>query len=304
MSKINITPFLSLLVFLGFSMATHAEVKVFACEPEWAALASELGGEQVSVFSATTGLQDPHQIQARPSLIAQLRSADLLVCTGAELETGWLPLLLQRAANQNVQAGKPGHFMATEFVRLLGIPKKIDRSQGDVHAAGNPHIQTSPANILLVAKAMAARLQTIDPDHTALYTQRFNNFTERWQAAMTKWKALTRELRDMPIAVQHNSWVYLEDWLKLNNLATLEDKPGIPPSSGHLSQVLEKMQNQPAKMLLLASYQSDKAAQWFAQKTNIPVVTLPFTVGGSEQATDLFSLYDTTFTLMLEAYKP
>jgi zinc/manganese transport system substrate-binding protein len=304
MSKKNSIAFMSLLVLLGFSITTRAEVKVFACEPEWAALASELGGEQVSVFSATTGLQDPHQIQARPSLIAQLRSADLLACTGAELETGWLPLLLQRAANNKVQSGKPGHFMASEFVRLLGIPKQIDRSQGDVHAAGNPHIQTSPANILLVAKAMAARLQAIDPDQNAFYAQRLNDFTERWQGAMNKWKALTRELRDMPIAVQHNSWVYLEDWLRLNNLTTLEDKPGIPPSSGHLSQVLEKMQNQPAKMLLLASYQNDKAAQWFSQKTNIPVVTLPFTVGGSEQATDLFSLYDSTFKLMLEAYKP
>ena len=129
----------------------HAALRVFACEPEWGALAQELGGDLVDVSVATTALQDPHQIQAKPSLIARARNADLVVCTGAELEIGWLPVLLQQSGNAKVQPGQPGNFAAADYVRKLEVPTQLDRSQGDVHAAGNPHIQTDPRNIAQVA---------------------------------------------------------------------------------------------------------------------------------------------------------
>ena len=147
----------ALLLAVGAASPAYANLNVFACEPEWAALATELGGDKVSVYSATTGGQDPHQIQARPGLIARARNADISVCTGAELEIGWLPQIILQTSNQKIRPGAPGAFEASRFVNLLEVPARLDRAEGDIHAAGNPHIQTNPANILSVAKPLADR---------------------------------------------------------------------------------------------------------------------------------------------------
>ena len=152
--KIRMKVLTALLLF-GMTLSARATVSVLACEPEWGALTQELGGEKVSIYSATTALQDPHRIQARPSLIARARSADLLVCTGSDLEVGWLPILLRQSGNANIQPGKPGNFEAASYVRKLEIPTRLDRAEGDVHAGGNPHIQTDPRNFLPVADALA-----------------------------------------------------------------------------------------------------------------------------------------------------
>ena len=166
----------------------HAALRVLACEPEWGALVQELGGALVEVSVATTALQDPHQIQAKPSLIAKARNADLLVCTGAELEVGWLPVLLQQSGNAKIQPGQPGNFAAADFVRKLDVPTQVDRSQGDVHAAGNPHIQTDPRNIALVATALTERLQQLDAEQRQrVRRSRETDFQQRWQQAMARW---------------------------------------------------------------------------------------------------------------------
>ena len=151
-----------------------------------------LSGSTVDVSVATTALQDPHQIQAKPSLIARARNADLVVCTGAELEVGWLPILLQQSGNAKVQPGQPGNFAAADFVRKLDVPGQLDRAQGDVHAAGNPHIQTDPRNVALVARALGARLQQVDPANAAVYAQRLADFSQRWQQAV---EGVNREVR-------------------------------------------------------------------------------------------------------------
>src|SRR5207247_1363010 len=162
-------------------------LEVFACEPEWGALATELGGDKADVFVATTARQDPHQIQARPALIARLRSADLVVCTGAELEIGWLPVLLRQAANGRIQPGSPGYFEAAQHVRLLEVPTRLDRAEGDIHPAGNPHIQADPRNIAAVAAALAPRMQQLDPANAGTIAARAQNFAARWNAAMQRW---------------------------------------------------------------------------------------------------------------------
>ncbi|MDQ7048282.1 MAG: zinc ABC transporter substrate-binding protein [Enterobacterales bacterium] len=293
-----------LFVLALIAFPAIASINLFTCEPEWKSLADEIGGDQIHSFSATSGLQDPHHIQARPSLIAQVRKADMFICTGADLEIGWLPLLLRRAGNSQLQKGQKGYFMATRYVRILGKPKMIDRSQGDVHAAGNPHIQTNPKNILPVAKALAKRFIEIDPQNASLYQSRLDDFAIRWKAALKRWKKMTRPLKHLPIVVHHASWIYLEDYLKMQQLATLEDKPGIPPTSGHLVSILKHMKVRPAKVIIHAAYQSGKPAQWLADKTQIPAVKLPFTVGGTEAAKDLFGLYDDTFKRLLETVKP
>jgi len=276
------------------AMPASAVLNVLTCEPEWAALTSELAGELVNVSSATTGAQDPHHVQARPSLLNLARNADLLICTGAELEIGWLPLLQHKTGNPKIQQGSSGYFMASDAVTMLDIPSVLDRSQGDIHAMGNPHIQTDPNNISNVATELNQRLQSIDPENTAIYQQRYENFMQRWKAAIKRWEQQAAGLRGKRIIVHHTSWVYMNDWLGLVQVAALEPKPGIPPTTEHLSELLHKMQQQPADAIIYAAYQSSRSAHWLSEKTGIKAVQLPFTTGGIEGVDTLFDLFDET----------
>lgn len=293
-----------LLAALGaFSLPALASLNILACEPEWGALASELGGDRVTVYNATTAMQDPHHIQARPSLLARARNADLLACTGAELESGWLPILLRQSGNANIQPGKAGYFEAATYVQKLEIPARLDRAEGDVHASGNPHIQTDPRNIALVADALAKRLSQLDPASAGYYQERYKAFAEKWQAAIQRWEKQAAPLKGMPVVVQHKAFPYLSRWLGVREIAALEPKPGVEPSSNHLNEVLAQIARQPVKMVLRAAYQDGRASEWLGERAKIPVVVVPFTVGGSEQAKDLFSLFDNTVQRLLAAVK-
>jgi len=293
----------TLLVTAMAATPVSAALTVLTCEPEWAALTQELAGELADVSSATTGAQDPHHVQARPSLLSKARNADLLFCTGAELEIGWLPLLQHKTGNPKIQDGADGYFMASDEVSMLGIPSVLDRSQGDVHAMGNPHIQTDPNNITDVAVALNARLQLIDPQHAEVYQQRYEDFIQRWKKAIKRWDQQAERLRGKTIVVHHESWVYLEDWLDLKQVATLEPKPGIPPTADHLSKILQKMKQQPADVIIYAAYQPSRSAHWLSEATGIKAVELPFTVGGIEGVDNLFDLYDETIKRLNEAVK-
>jgi len=283
------------------ALPADAALRVFACEPEWGALAQELGGSNVEVSVATSALQDPHQIQAKPSLIARARNADLVVCTGAELEVGWLPLLLQQSGNAKVQPGQPGNFAAADFVRKLDVPSQLDRAQGDVHAAGNPHIQTDPRNMGLVATALGARLQQIDPAHAADYAKALADFAQRWQQASARWAAQAAPLKGTAVVSQHKAFVYLYDWLGLKEVAVLEPKPGVEPTAAHLQEVLATLKGSPARMVLYAAYQDPRPSEWLAKNAGMSVVKIPFTVGGSDGAKDLFGLFDDTVARLLAA---
>ena len=299
----NLIKSITLILFVLVIKPAAASVSVFACEPEWAALAKQLGGDHVSTFSATNAFQDPHHIQARPSLIAKLRRADLLMCTGSELEIGWLPVLMRQAGNDKVQAGQPGNFAASDYVAMLDKPTSVDRSQGDVHPGGNPHIQTDPRNIAKVAKALLATLKQIDSGNSADYDKRYQAFSKQWQTALARWEKEATLLRGVKIVVHHKSWSYLTNWLGMQVVAALEAKPGVPPSAGHLSQVLSRLKTQPAKMVIRAAYQDSRADEWLSSHAGIPAVVLPFTVGGTDQATNLFSLYDDTIDKLLAGVK-
>jgi zinc/manganese transport system substrate-binding protein len=283
------------------AVPAQAALHVFACEPEWGALAQELGGSLVDVSVATSALQDPHQIQAKPSLIARARNADLVVCTGSELEIGWLPVLLQQSGNAKVQAGQPGNFAAADYVRKLDVPTQLDRSQGDVHAGGNPHIQTDPRNIALVAAALGARLQQVDPAHAGEYAKAQAGFAERWQQAIARWTAQAAPLKGAPVVSQHKAFVYLYDWLGLKEVAVLEPKPGVEPTASHLQEVLSTLKGAPARMVLYSAYQDPRASEWLGKNAGIPVVKVPFTVGGTDGAKDLVGLFDDTLARLLAA---
>jgi zinc/manganese transport system substrate-binding protein len=289
------------LVTLALSVAAPAAaaLNIFACEPEWGSLAKELAGDRASVFVATTALQDPHRIEARPSLIARARTADLMVCTGAELEVGWLPLLLSQSGNAKIQLGRPGYFEASDHAALLEVPRVLDRSQGDVHPAGNPHLHLDPRNIAHVAEALSQRLVELDPANGDAYRARSSQFLARWQEAIARWEQQGAALRGLPVVVYHQNLSYFIHWLKLREAGALEPRPGLPPSAGHLGALLARLQKQPAKAVVRAAYNEPRAAEWLAVRAGIPSVVVPFTVGGSERAKDLFGLFDDTLARLL-----
>jgi zinc/manganese transport system substrate-binding protein len=269
-----------------------ATVDIFACLPEWAALATELGGNKVSVYQASNALQDPHHIEARPSLVAHMRSADLAICTGAELEIGWLPVLLQTAGNRKVQPGQPGFIAAAEFVDRLEIPTRLDRADGDVHPAGNPHIQLDPHNIAKVGLVLTQRLAQIDAANAAYYESRSKDFQARWAQAMTRWEKDAAPLKGLRIVPYHKDSVSLIKWLGMVEVMNVEPKPGIPPSAGHLSELVGRLKGGAADVISRSAYQDPKAATSLAAMTSLPTVELPYTVGGTPGAKDLFGLFD------------
>lgn len=296
-----------LLASAAFAMASaspaHGILNVLACEPEWAALVGEVAGNRARTYSATTAMQDPHRIEARPALIAQARRADLLICTGAELEAGWLPLLQRESGNAAIQPGRAGYLEAARFVTLIEKPAQVDRSMGDVHAAGNPHFHLDPRNLLAVADALASRLSEIDPDGVTHYAARNRDFAARLQEAVRRWEAEGAALRGLPVVVHHRSLSYLAAWLGLNVVADLEPKPGIEPSAAYLTEVLGRLRAQPAKMVLRAAYQPGRASEWIARQADLKAVVLPYTVGGSDRSRDLFSLFDETLASLIEGSK-
>jgi zinc/manganese transport system substrate-binding protein len=277
-----------------FAPSVLAALSVFACEPEWASLTETLGGDAVSVYQASTAKQDPHRIEARPSLIAKMRSADLVICTGAELETGWLPVLLQTAGNRKVQPGSPGFIAAADYVDRLEIPTRLDRAEGDIHPGGNPHIQLDPRNIAKVATVVTERLASLDPTHAAMYSSRGQDFQTRWADAITHWQEIAAPLQGMRLVPYHKDTVYLIHWLGMVEVMDIEPKPGIPPSAGYLTELVDRIGHEGADAITRSMYADPKAARWLADHTGKPLVDLPYTVGGTPAAKDLFGLFDDT----------
>ena len=294
---------LSFFALLLLGSNAHAALNVFACEPEWAALTRELAGDKANIYTATGPLQDPHQVQARPSLIARARNAQLLACTGAELEIGWLPVVLRESGNNAIQPGSVGDFEAAKYVTMLEVPTRLDRADGDVHAAGNPHIQTDARNFLPVAAALSKRLTQLDPDHATFYQRQHDAFEKKWQAAIAKWEQQAAPLKGAPIIVQHRGFPYIENWLGLKQVAELEPKPGMEPSAAYLGEVLNGLQQNPARMVIRAAYQDDRSSSWIAERAHIPAVVLPFTVGGTPQSGDLYAMFDDTIQRLLAGLK-
>jgi zinc/manganese transport system substrate-binding protein len=296
-----------LLAFAGLALAAnlpaHAALKVLATTPDWAALVNELGGDKVNVYTATSAFQDVHRVDAKPSLVARARTADLVVATGADLEIGWMPVLLQDSGNTKIQPGSPGYFEAAPLVHLLEVPSAVDRSMGDIHPLGNPHVTLDPRNIAIIAKALAARLAQLDAANAAYYGTRGEDFQKRWAAASAKWDAAAAPLKGVGVVVIHRDQVYLCNWLGLKELAAIEPKPGVPPSAGYLAELVTKLAATPPKMILRSAYNDPKAAEWLAERIHVPVVLLPYTVGGTPEAKDLFGLFEDTINRLLAANK-
>nr|VFJ51331.1 MAG: zinc/manganese transport system substrate-binding protein [Candidatus Kentron sp. FW]VFJ71495.1 MAG: zinc/manganese transport system substrate-binding protein [Candidatus Kentron sp. FW] len=263
-------------------------LEVFACEPEWGALARTLGGEQVNVYTATTNQQDPHYIQARPGLIAKARRADLLVCTGAGLEAGWLSPLLQSSGNARIQVGQPGHFMAADFVTLLEKRAMPNPSWGGVHSVGNPHIHLDPVRLQQVAHKLGERLQIIDPTHRAHYRALQEKFMRAWRNKIRQWEEKAKLLQGKSIVVHDAIWIYLRAWAGIKRAGALVPMPGIPPTSTRLRRLSARLQRDTVYRIIYANYQDPDAAELLSQKIGIPATSLDFSPGADEPLTDWF----------------
>jgi len=290
-------------LLLAWALPASAALNIFACTPEWGALAKELGGDKARVYTATSALQDPHRIEARPSLIARARSADLMVCTGADLEAAWLPLVQTQSGNANIQAGQRGYFEAASVVALIERPARLDRSLGDVHPAGNPHLHLDPRNVAKVAAALGERMAQLDPQQAAHYRQREKAFLDRWQQATARWENEAAPLKGLPLVVHHKNFSYLIGWLGMREVGSLEPKPGLPPSTASLTELLAKLKQTPAKAVVRTAYNDPRPSEWLAERAKIPAVMLPYTIGGTHKAKDLFALYDDTLARLLETAK-
>lgn len=271
-----------------------SQLDVLSCEPEWAALVNELAGELADIKSATTVRQDPHHITAKPSLIAAMRRAKLLVCSGADLEVGWLPTLLEKAGNGDVAPGSNGYLMIADVITLQEKPASVDRSQGDVHPQGNPHSHLDPRNIALAANTITARLLALDPTHAAQYKQKNALFIARWQQALAGWQTRANALKGMKLVSHHSDWVYLATWLQLDMIATLEPLPGVPPTPSHLQKLLALMRDQKVSAIVRTPFEPADASDWLSQKTGAPALILPYSVDKDSGVPDLFALFDKT----------
>jgi len=268
-------------------------LNVFACEPEWAALVKALA-PQAQVSSATHFLQDPHHIEARPSLIAALRRADLAVCTGAELEAGWLPVLQQRAGNPRVLDRADGMFFASDHVELIDARAPGSPFEGDVHAAGNPHFQLDPDRLLEVARDLADTLAQVDPPQRAAYASRFAEFERGWRQHTARWRAMAAPLKGRTVIAQHSSFAYWWRWLGMAQTADLEPKPGLPPTPGHLNTVLRQARQSPPMAVVATRYQDARSARWLAEQLGRPALalSLPSTVEDPQDPQSLARLFD------------
>jgi zinc/manganese transport system substrate-binding protein len=291
---------LSALLLCVTSGASQA-LTVFACEPEWAELVRRLA-PQAQVTSATHARQDPHHIEARPSLIAALRRADLAVCTGAALEAGWLPMLQQRAGNARVQDGAAGMFYAADHVTLIDPRAPGTPFDGDVHSEGNPHVHLDPDRLLAIAQALSLRLQQIEPARAAEHALRWQAFQADWRARMAAWRERAAPLRGTQVAAQHSTYAYLWHWLGMAQVVDLEPQPGMPPTPGHLQRVLQATRAAPPRAVVVSLYQDVRPAQWLAQQLggSTRLLQLPSTVTEDAQAADLAALFDGLIAQLLE----
>ena len=291
------------LILVGIILLTshlaQAEVKIFACEPEWEALAKEIGGKNVKTFSATHAKQDPHHIRARPSFLSKARNANIIFCSGADLEIGWLPILLQKASS-SVQPGEIGYLMAADYVPILEKLSQVDRSMGDVHPKGNAHVHLNPHNILLVAKELTRRLKIIDEPNNNFYQAQLDNFLSRWGTAISNWEKNDFSAKKLKLVVHHKSFSYLFDWLNIKAVASLEPKPGIAPTTKYLQSLLINLKHKPANLIVRTPYEPSDASEWLSDKLKIRAIVLPYTINGDKESDNLFTLFDRTVSLLQE----
>jgi len=290
------------LLFTGV-LASDAKLNVVATLPDFGALAREIGGDKVSVTVLAKPTEDSHFVDARPSFVVQLRTADALIEGGAELELGWLPPLLQNARNPKLDVGKPGRVVASQGVRMLGVPTTLTRAAGDVHALGNPHFMIDPIIAKTVAQHISQAFATLDPPNAAFYEANYKKFETTINAKLQEWGAALLPFKDQPVAAYHESWVYFAHRFGFKMDIFLEPKPGIPPSPSHLTDVIAKMKAAHVKAILVEPYHNRKIAEKVASETGAKVVDMAQFPGGLPNTDSYVALIDALVSRVAAAMK-
>lgn len=288
---------LSLLILTNPALA---KIKVFTCEPEWTSLVKEITQKKAVVYQAISGKQDPHKIQARPSLIAKVRNSDLLVCSGADLEIGWLPVLIEKAANNKIKLGTAGYFEAASVIDVIDKKANVDRSMGDQHPYGNPHIHLNPHNILIVGEEIVKRLSKIDPNNSKMYQNNFADFKSKFTKKILEWESKAKVLENKNIISHHADINYFVQWLKLNLLSTIENKPGIPPSASQMKKLVNDFKE--SDILVINSFimNPSKPSKWLSERLQKPNIVLHYTVGSHKNIKNLFDLFEENLRILLD----
>jgi zinc/manganese transport system substrate-binding protein len=275
-----------------------ARLKVVATLPDFASIASEIGGDRVDAESFVKGAEDPHFVDPKPSFVMKMSRADLLIVTGLGLEDGWLPSLLNQARNGKVLAGAEGFLDASTLVTLKDVVANADRAMGDIHGGGNPHYYTGPTELKKVAEGIFNRLKKLDPAGAAYYEGRWAGFLKKFEASMAAWAEKASALKGAKVVAYHKSWVYLEDWLGLVEIGTLEPKPGIPPSAGHVAGLLAKAKAENAGLLIQEIYHPTNLSRKFAEQSGMRMVVLPSMVGAEPSIKTVWDKFDRILELL------
>ena len=287
-----------LIAFLLSATPAFAKVNVVATLPWIGSVANEIGKEHVEVATLVKPNQDPHLVEARPSMILATRKADILMYNGLDLEIGYLPILIESSRNPNIQPGKPGNFDCSHFVTVLEKPVSVDRSMGDVHPLGNPHYHYSPARILSVAEGMAAALSVLDPPHADAYKANLATFREKVRAKQKEWSALPTKGRRF--IAYHKLFEYLASDFGFTITAYVEPKPGIPPSAGYIERLIETIRQSRPNGILTTPIYGRKEVDFLAQKTGVRGIVIPNDVGAVPGAKDWFSFMDQTLSALVK----
>ena len=297
-----ITVLFSAVLLLLSPTLTLANMKVFACFPEWNALVKQIGGDKVDIFTAVGPLKNPDHVDVTPATISALAEADLLVCTGADFEGEWLPGALNRANNAKLVEGKPGRFFARDFVEGHEDhhTEEADKKEGHLHEHGNPHVQGDPYRIRVLAGQLARRMIDIDPSDAKTYGDNAKAFIKELGALIESLEVKARPLLGVNILAQHEHSVYLLNWLKIETAAIVEPHVGVPPGPADLARLVDIVPTSGAKLAIHAAYEDPKSSKYVTDRTGIPLVNLPFTVGGTPDAMNYIDFYTTSVQRLLD----
>ena len=280
--------------------AAQAKVRVVTTIETFADLARQVGGERVEAKALARGTMDPHFVESKPNLVLELNRADLLVHVGLELEIGWLPPLVLGSRNPKIQPGQPGNLDASAQIPVQDIPAtKIDRSLGDIHPQGNPHYWIPPGNAAIVAREIAERLVAIDPPGAAVYKANLERFTAELGRRRLAWEKRAAPLRGMKVVTYHRSWGYVSAWLGLQEVGTVEPKPGIPAPPSHIAQLIGLMRKDGVKVIVMESFYPRNTVELIAQKAGARALVLPSDVGAAPGIADYFQLVDAVVQKLL-----
>jgi zinc/manganese transport system substrate-binding protein len=291
------------VVLLGGSSA-FAAINIVATTQDLESIAREVGGNKVSVDSLAKGYQDPHFVEAKPSFILKLHSADLLIVVGRELEIGWLPPLINQARNSRIQPNADRYLDASQTAKILEIPTgQITRAMGDVHPSGNPHYWLGPDNGRRIAQLIQKKLTEISPADAAYFAERYADFDRRLGEAEKRWQAAMAPYKGVKVVTYHRSWPNFTDAFGLDVIGYVEPKPGIPPSPSHTLELIQEMKRQNVKIVMIEPYFDRKTPDAIGRETGAQVIVLAPSVGGEKEVTDYFKLFDYDVNLVVNAIK-